>query len=201
MNLMKLGESKKSSTIFFEGGFSAYEKKALDRFDPYNTGSDDCGTVIKVLEKDFRAIMIPEAEFFTTFPRTWKGKVDMKIRRASQLVQVLQKYTILLIKNEIRTAKQIVLKNLFVYLLAPIVFLLFIATTSFLMLKFPPTILLLLFFLIPKVRGYLVEASLSYLILLYSIILTVSKKKYVIWKKPQDRALLTKDMLLQKGLI
>jgi len=201
MNLMKLGESKKSSTIFFEGGFGAFKKKVLDRFDPYNTGSDDCGTVIKVLEKDFRAIMIPEAEFFTIFPRTWKGKVDMKIRRANQLVQILQKYAILLFKNKIRTAKQIVAKNLLVYLVAPISFLLFVATTIFLVLKFPLAILLLLVFLIPKVGGYLVEVSLSYLILLYSIMLTVLKKKSVIWKKPQDRILLTKGMLLQRELI
>jgi len=39
------------------------------------------------------------------------------------------------------------------------------------------------------------------LILLYSIISTISRKKFTVWKKPEDRTLLTEDMLLQKGLI
>jgi len=201
MNIMKLGDSKKSSTILFEGGFSAYKKEALDRFDPYDTGSDDCGTVIGVLEKNFRAIMIPEAEFFTVFPETWKGKIEMKIRRAKQLIQILQRYAILLFRNEIKTAREIVARNLIVYLLAPIAFFFFIVTSVYLMLKFPLLILFLLVFLVPKARNYLVETTLNYIILLYSFISTASKKKYAVWKKPQDRTLLSEEMLLEKGLI
>lgn len=201
MNLMKLGESKKASTIFFEGGFSAYKKDVLDDFDPYDTGSDDCGTVIRVLEKNLRAIMIPEAEFFTTFPETLEGKLRMKIRRANQLIQLLRKYLVLLFRNDIKIAKGIVAKNLLVYLLAPIIFFLFVVTTVFVMVKFPLMTLFLLVLLIPKARGYLIEATLSYLILLYSIILAVAKKKFAIWKKPQDRTLLTEAMLLQKDLV
>jgi len=200
-NLMKLGDSKKSSTILFEGGFSAYRKKALGSFDPYDTGSDDCGTVIRVLEQNFRAIMIPEAEFFTTFPKTWMGKLEIKMRRTNQLVQILKNYVILLFKNEIKTGKEVVAKNLIVYLLGPLMFLFFVVTTVYLMVKFPLAVLLLLVFLIPKVRGYLIEATLNYLILLYSIVSTISRKKFMVWKKPEDRTLLTEDMLLQKGLI
>jgi len=36
---------------------------------------------------------------------------------------------------------------------------------------------------------------------LYSFISTVSKKKNTVWKKPQDRTLLSEEMLLDKGLI
>jgi len=201
MNIMKLGDSKKSSTILFEGGFSAYKKEALDRFDPYNTGSDDCGTVIGVLEKNFRAIMIPEAKFFTVFPETWKGKIEMKIRRAKQLIQILQRYAILLFRNKIRTAREIVARNLIVYLLAPMAFFFFVVTSVYLMLKFPLLILFLLVFLVPKATNYLVETTLNYIILLYSFISTASKKKYKVWKTPQDRTLLSEEMLLEKGLI
>jgi biofilm PGA synthesis N-glycosyltransferase PgaC len=200
-NLMKLGDSKKSSTILFEGGFSAYRREVLSSFDPYDTGSDDCGTVIRVLEKNFRAIMISEAEFFTTFPKTWMGKLEMKLRRTNQLLKVLKTYVFLLFRNEIKTGKEIVAKNLIVYLLAPIMFLFFVVTTIYLMVKFPLAIFLLLAFLIPKVRGYLIEATLNYLIILYSIISTISGRKFAVWKKSEDRALLTEDMLLQKGLI
>jgi len=47
MSTMTLGQSKCGSTLFFEGGFSAYKREVLESFDPYNTGSDDCGTIIK----------------------------------------------------------------------------------------------------------------------------------------------------------
>ena len=201
MNLMRLGESKKSATIFFEGGFSAYKKEVLARFDPYNTGSDDCGTVIKVLETNFSTIMIPEAEFFTTFPTTWKGMVEMKYRRANQLVRIFLKYAALLTKNKIRTAKALVIKNLLVYLLTSVFFFFFMATTIYLMVKCPIIILLLLIFLVPKVREYLIGAILNYLILLYSIVSILLKRKFEVWKKPMDRILLTEEMLLQNGLI
>lgn len=201
MNLMKLGDSKKSSTILFEGGFSAYKAKVLSGFDPYKTGSDDCGTVLGLLEKGFRAIMIPEAEFFTTFPETWEEKTEMKIRRTKQLVRILRNYMVLLLKNEIKTAREVVARNLIIYLLAPITFFFFMVATLYLMLEFPATILLLLIFLVPKVRKYLVEAMLSYLILLFSTILILSRSNVTIWKTRRNRGLLSEEVLLSKGLI
>jgi biofilm PGA synthesis N-glycosyltransferase PgaC len=201
MNLMKLGESKIDSTIFFEGGFSAYKRDLLERFDPYQTGSDDCGTVIKFLEKNYRTLMLAEAEFFTTFPVTWKGKLEIKMRRANQLVQVLGKYGALLFKNKILTGKQTVIKSLLSYLLAPVMFLFFVATTIYLMIELPFTAALLSVFIIPRARSYFVEGASNYLILLYSIFSTILKRKFHTWAQPQDRALFTEDLLAQKGLI
>lgn len=201
MNLMKLGESKSSSTILFEGGFSAYKKEALDSFDPYITGSDDSGTVITLLEKGYRSIMVQEAEFFTTFPRTWKGKIAMKARRANQLVRLFRKYAVLLLKNKIRIAKPVVAKNVFMYLVSPIMFLLLAATTVYLVVKFPIAAASLLILLVPKARSYFAEATLNYLILAYAIFATLSKKRSVIWSQPEDRALLEEQMLVQNGLI
>lgn len=201
MNLMKLADSKQLSTVFFEGGFSAYRRDVLESFDEYNTGSDDCGTVLSVIEKDFRTLMVPEAQFFTAFPRTWAGKIEMKIRRANQLVRVFRKYAVLLLGNRIKAAKWIVFKDLLLYFLAPISFLLLAVTTFFLMWIFPWMILLLLLFLIPRIRDYFIEATLSYLILLLSLVLVLTGKEFKIWKKPQDRRLLTDDVLLKKGLI
>jgi cellulose synthase/poly-beta-1,6-N-acetylglucosamine synthase-like glycosyltransferase len=201
MNLMKLADSKQLSTAFFEGGFSAYRKDVLESFDKYNTGSDDCGTVLGVIEKDFRTLMVPEAQFFTAFPRTWAGKIEMKIRRASQLVRVFRKYAVLLLRGRVKAAKWIVFKDLLLYFLAPISFLFLVATTIVLMWNFPWMVLLLLPFLIPRIRDYFTEATLSYLILLLSLVLVPIGKEFKIWKKPQDRKLVTDDVLLKKGLI
>jgi cellulose synthase/poly-beta-1,6-N-acetylglucosamine synthase-like glycosyltransferase len=202
MNLMKEGESKISSTLLFEGGFSAFKRGVIDCFDPYNTGSDDCGTVIEILEKNYRAIMVPEAEFFTVFPKTWSEKLKIKVRRANQLIQVLGKYAYLLAYGKIKTGKGVVMKNLLVYFLAPFAFLFLIATTICLLFKMPIVAVLLFFlFAVPKVKGLIFEASLNFLIILYAIVLSLFRRKFVVWRQPKDRLLLREEMLLQRQLI
>lgn len=201
MNLMKLGESKLGSTLFFEGGFSAYKKEVLESFDPYNTGSDDCGTVIKIIEKESRAVFIPEAAFFTTFPTTWKGKVSIKTRRATQLVQVFTTYVSLLLRKRVRSAKRVVIQDLFLYLLGPIIFILLLATTIILLLNRPYFALAFLILLIPKVRLNLYEIVQNYLSLFIGIFSLALNKKFVVWDKPKDRTLLTEEILRQHMLI
>jgi cellulose synthase/poly-beta-1,6-N-acetylglucosamine synthase-like glycosyltransferase len=200
-NLIKSGESKISSTLLFEGGFSAYKRGAFESFDPYHTGSDDCGTVISCLEKNLRTIMVTEGEFFTTFPKDWNGRIEIKIRRSAQLVRVLQNYGRLLLKGAFRNERRTVLKNLLIYGLAPIVFPFLIAITVYLMVLFPPMTAILVLFLIPKVNSYLTEVVLNYMIMLYSMISTLSNRTFSIWKKPRDRAVLTKEMLFERDLI
>ncbi len=90
-NYLRLGESKAGSTVFFEGGFAAFKKEALEKFDPYATGSDDCGSIISVIEKNYRAMLVREAKFFSSFPATFQAKMSIKIRRINQLVRVFAK--------------------------------------------------------------------------------------------------------------
>lgn len=201
MNLVKLGESKLGSTLFFEGGFSAYKKEVLESFDPYNTGSDDCGTIIRMTEKGSRAIFVPEAAFFTTFPATWKEKVSIKTRRASQLVQVFVTYVSLLLRKRVRGAKRVVVQNLFLYLFGPVVFILLLVATIVLLLNFPYFTLGFLILLVPKVRLNLFEVVQNYLLLFIGIFSLVLNKKFVVWDKPKDRTLLTEDMLRRYMLI
>lgn len=201
MNLLKLGESKLSSTLLFEGGFSAYKKEVLESFDPYNTGSDDCGTIIRVTEKGSRALFVPEAAFFTAFPATWKGKINIKIRRAGQLVQVFTTYISLLIRKRVKSAKRVVIQDVFLYLLSPIVSVLLLVTTIALLLNFPYFALLFLILLIPKVGLNLFELVQNYLLLFIGFCLFALNKKFIFWDKPEDRVLLTKDLLRQYMLI
>jgi len=201
MNLLKLGESKLSSTLLFEGGFSAYKKEVLESFDPYNTGSDDCGTIIRVTEKGSRSLFVPEAAFFTAFPVTWKGKISIKIRRASQLVRVFTNYAYLLIRKRIKSAKRVVIQDVFLYLVSPIFFVLLLVTIISLLLKFPYFAVFSLIFLIPKIGFKLFEIVQNYLLLFVGICLLAVNKKFVFWGKPVDRALLTEDMLRQFMLI
>jgi biofilm PGA synthesis N-glycosyltransferase PgaC len=201
LNLIRLAESKICSTLFFEGGFSAYKKNVLDSFDPYNTGSDDNGTVIRILEKNFRTIFVPAAAFYTVFPTTWREKVAVKMRRANQLLRVFSKYTSLLLKGNFKSSKNIVLWNLLVYFLSPIIFILLSITTVPILFGFPYFGLAFLILLIPKVRLYVLEVVLSYFILILSAFAIAFNRRFVVWSKPKDRALITEDVLLRRELI
>lgn len=201
MNLVKLGESKVASTLFFEGGFAAYKRRALMSFDPYDTGSDDCGTVIHFIENGYRTILVPEARFYSAFPATWRGKFAIKLRRANQLVHVMWKYFCLLLNNCIKGSKRVVIQAIFLYLIEPIVFIALIVTTIILLLKFPYLALLFGVFLIPRVGIRLFEVVQSYFVLFLSILSSLFKKKFVVWSKPEDRAFLEEKTLRKYRLI
>lgn len=201
MNIMKLGESKIGSTLLFEGGFSAYKRKALISFDPYNTGSDDCGTIIKLIENGYRALLIPEAGFYSAFPITLKGKLEIKIRRANQLVRVFWKYARLLFKGRIRSSRRTVVQGVLLYIGGPLMFAIFITTTVGLLMNFPYLILLLSILLFPKIGMYALEVVQNYFLLLAAMLIAAINKKFVIWSKPEDRAFLKEEVLRNYKLI
>lgn len=201
MNLMKLGQSKLGSTPFFEGGFSAYKREAFGSFDPYNTGSDDCGTIITLAERRLRTLLVLEAQFYTTFPETWKGKFGMKIRRGNQLVRVFWRYFSLVVRGKIRFSRAIIIQGILNYLLGPLMFLALIITTALLLLSYPYFALLFSVLLVPKVRVYLFEVVQNYVILLLSIFSVAVNKRFLIWSQPEDRSLLDRNLLKQYSLI
>jgi len=201
MSIMTLGQSKCGSTLFFEGGFSAYKKEVLESFDPYNTGSDDCGTIIKLAEKNLKAILIPETRFYTTFPLSWRERISIKVRRANQIVRVLLRYVYLLSTNRVKGSKGVIVQGILVYLLGPVMFILFLATTILLLSRSAHFALIFLVLLIPKVRNYLLEAIQNYLVLLVSLFAVTINRKFVVWAKPKDRMLVREDILRKHELI
>lgn len=201
VNLVKLGESKIGSTPLFEGGFSAYRKKILHAFDPYNTGSDDCGTIIKIVENNYRAIIIPEAVFFTAFPSSLKERINMKARRTNQLIRVFKKYAVLLLRNRLKNSRGIVLKNIFFYLVSPFMFIPFLITSLLLVLAFPYLIAVLLLLLVPRMRFYAFEIVQGFFVILFSIFSIAIGKRKVVWDIPEDRRFLSEDALKQHLLI
>ena len=200
-NMLRLGESKAGSTIFFEGGFSAFKRKAFDRFDPYGTGSDDCGTVICVIEKGFKSMLIPQAEFYSRFPTSFRGKIDVKLRRANQLVRVHVRYFDLLLKGKVKIAKKTIIPNILLYLLSPIGFAALIISTFFLVLAFPLLLTLFSLLIIPKVRFYSYVIFESNMLLLGALLGVIAGKRFSIWNQPEDRVWLTKEILTRRNLI
>jgi len=201
MNLLKLGESKIASTLLFEGGFSAYKREALTSFDPYNTGSDDCGSIISIIEKGYRTILIPEASFYSPFPTSWKEKIRMKLRRANQLIRVMHKYFCLILNGYIKDSKSIVIQDIVLYLVSPLMFILLSVTTIFLLLNFPYFTISFSVFLIPKVRVYSFEAVQNYILLLLAMFSVAFGKNFIVWSKCQDRIIIQENILHIYNLI
>jgi biofilm PGA synthesis N-glycosyltransferase PgaC len=200
-NYLRLGESKAGSTVFFEGGFSAFKKEALGKFDPYVTGSDDCGTIVGVIEKNYRAMLVKEAKFYSSFPATFQGKINVKLRRINQLLRVFAKYFDLLFKGKVKSAKSTVIPNTLLYLLSPIAFVIFIVLTTYLVISYP---LLLLFFLlqfVPQVRFYFYQIFENNILLFVSIFAVVFGQKFSVWSQPEDRVWLTRENLASYDLI
>jgi len=201
LHAARLGESRIDSTLFFEGGFCAYKRKLLNLFDPYNTGSDDNGTVIQILEKNHRTLFVPEAKFYTTFPISWRERVNLKIRRSSQLLRVLMKYLKLLLNGKLKRARKIVILNLLAYVVSPIFFILFSIMSLIVLLHFPFIVLILVIFIVPRIRIYLLDAIMGFLALIFGMILNASNKRFTFWSQPQSRALFNRDLLLKYELI
>ncbi len=202
MSCVRLGESKYYSTIIFEGGFSAYKRNVLDEFD-CETGCDDTGTALNVVQKKARTILIPEATFFTAFPTTWKGKIVIKVRRASQLVQIWTKCLTFLLKNRLELPKRIAVSEMFLHIFNPLIFVSLALVTLLLVFQYPIFLLgFLCLLLVPKTRNLLIETLQNNLILLGALVSLILKRKFVIWTKADEsRQELTRDLLVARKLL
>ena len=200
-NILRLGESMDGSTPFFEGGFSAFKRSSFDRFDPYCTGSDDCGTVISVVERNFRAMLVPEAEFYSPFPTSVRSKLDVKLRRINQLIRVFGKYFSLLTKGKLKTSKKTLIPNIMLYLFSPSAFVLFLILTVFLIYNFPYLLLILTLLAVPKVRFYSYEIFESNILLFLAMFGVAAGRSFSIWNQPDDRACLSREKLNQLNLV
>ncbi len=201
LNSRRLGESKLGSTMFFEGGFSAFKRYAITAFDRYDTGSDDNGTAIQVIEKNLRAIYLPEAKFFTFFPATWRDKSSVKIRRANQMVRVCSTYACLLLKGRLKTSKTVILQDVLVNFLSPFAFILLLAVSVPLVLQFPYLLFVLLILMLPKIRLIVSEAIQGHLIVLLALISALFGRRFVIWNIPARENVFCKELLRLNMLI
>jgi len=201
MNRMKMGESELGFTPLFEGGFSAYRIGEISSFDPYETGSDDCGTIIRLAESGKKAILVYEAWFFTGFPTSRRERLKMKIRRSNQLVRVFINYLSLLLHKRIKIGHRVIFTNTYIYLIGSFLFVVFLVLTGVTFFFYPWLLLLLLLFAVPKVGTMLFELCQSYLVLFASLLAVAFGKKALIWSKPEDRTLLTEKLLADADLI
>jgi len=186
-NLIRLGESKLHSTIRFEGGFCAFKKNAFDRFDA-ETGSDDSGTALKVVQRGYRAIMVPDAVFYTAFPTLFADKLKTKARRATQLVSLWTKCSNLLFQRRLLLPKKIVIPELLLFTLSPLILAGLIVTTASAILLSPfslftLSVLLFVGCLLILARRTFIEVLVDNFVLFYSLLSNVRGRRYTVWEK------------------
>ena len=188
-NLIRLGESKLHSTIRFEGGFCAYKKNAFEKFDS-ETGADDSGTALEVVQRGYRAIMVPDTLFYTVFPTRLHSKLEMKARRATQLTSLWVKCFKLLFKRQLLLPKKIAIPEILLFILSPVILLALIVTTIAAILLSPfsvfsLSILVIIGCLLIFARRIFVEVVVDNLVLLYALVSLLRGRRYTNWDKAQ----------------
>jgi cellulose synthase/poly-beta-1,6-N-acetylglucosamine synthase-like glycosyltransferase len=185
--LIRTGESKIHSTIRFEGGFCAYKKGAFKEFDR-ETGSDDSGTALNVVQHNKRAILVPGATFSTSFPADLPGKLRIKARRANQLIGLWMSCLRLMINGRLNLPKRIVIPEIVLFIVDPLVLLVLIITSLTTLIIYPLSSFSLFVFIF--VGGLLVfagkvflEVLFDNLILLYALTSFVFGRRYKVWQK------------------
>jgi cellulose synthase/poly-beta-1,6-N-acetylglucosamine synthase-like glycosyltransferase len=187
INLIRLGESKIHSTIRFEGGFCAYKRSAFTNFD-HETGSDDSGTALEIVQRGYRAILAPEAFFYTSFPTKFTGKFKVKLRRANQLIGLWAKCLKLLLRGCLLLPKRIAVAEITLFIFNPLIFLALIITGVLAIFNlFLPVGLIILFIIILSLlfaRQIFLEVVIDQFILLFALVSFLFKRRYISWEKP-----------------
>lgn len=185
MSLVRLGESKIHSTLRFEGSFCAFRKKAFDVFDE-DTGADDSGTALKIIQNGYRAIFIPEAYAYGEVSQKIRNKINTKIRRATHLTTLWFKCSKIILEGNMKLPKKLILPEIIISVLNPLIFVILMFLTLVLVF-YNPIIIIPIFLgvcialLIPMMRNYIAQGILYQFILLYSIYLFFTNKKFMMW--------------------
>lgn len=188
--IIRTGESKVHSTIRFEGGFCAYKRGAFTEFDR-ETGSDDSGTALDVVQHKQRAILAPEVLFTTSFPTALSGKIKIKARRANQLIGLWIKCLKFMIKSELVLPKRIVIPEIILFMVNPLLFLSLTIITAILLIispfsLFSISILLLVSILLLFARNLFLELILNNFILVFAFLSYLIGRRYISWRRTKS---------------
>jgi cellulose synthase/poly-beta-1,6-N-acetylglucosamine synthase-like glycosyltransferase len=186
VSVMRIGESKIYSTIRFEGGFCAYRRDAFDHFD-CETGADDSGTALTIVQNGWRTVLVPDAIFYTSFPSDLLGKMRIKVRRASQLIGLSVKCFRLMVHRQLRLPKKIAIPQMLLFIINPIMLLALsgVALGTVVLYPFSFFSLTLLLFVIGSLlvaKRVFVEVLVDNLILLGALFSFLSGKRYIAWQ-------------------
>ncbi len=163
-------------------------RSAFDKFDA-ETGSDDSGTALEVVQRGYRAIMVPDTVFYTTFPTVFAQKLRTKARRATQLMSLWVKCSKLLFKRQLLLPKKILIPEMLLFIFSPLILIALMATTASAILFIPYSlftvgILLFIGCLFVFARRTFIEVFVDNLVLFYALLSVMRGRRYTAWEKP-----------------
>lgn len=187
MSVWRLGESKIHSTIRFEGCFCAFKRNSFQEFDS-ESGADDSGTALRIIQNGYRAILVPEARMQAEMPFKTRERARAKIRRAVHLTGLWTQCLRLLVKKRLKLPKKIAIPEILLSLFMPFIFVALVFLTFLSLVYYPIPISLFLAALclvglVPRARNLLVQAILDQFILCYAVLLYANRKKFVVWER------------------
>jgi biofilm PGA synthesis N-glycosyltransferase PgaC len=182
-NNLRMGESKIHSTQFFQGELSLYKREAFEKFND-EKGSDDSGTVKNIIAKGYRTIFVPEAVFSDVAPYTWKGRFDLKKRRALHVIHALVEAAKMKREKRFPQPALILYTNCFVHLINPFLILPFFLGLAYLVYVFPWLLLFSLpLFLWKKSRILIISYLTSNFALICANLKYIRGEEQIVWKK------------------
>lgn len=190
MSIWRLGESKIHSTIRFEGSFCAFRRSAFREFD-WQSGADDSGTALQIIQNGYRAILAPEVLIQAHMPSNFRDRAQAKTRRAVHLTGLWVNCLRLLANRRLKLPKKIALPEIFLSLFVPFIFVALFCSTFLLFLYYPVPVLffvgaICLVGLIPRIGTYVFQGIMDQFILFYAIILYAMKKRYITWESTRQ---------------
>lgn len=128
--LIRKAESNIDSTIIYNGEFLAFRKNLIERLDE-DVGADDTQIAIKIKESGHRALFLNEANFYEYAPSSSKMRWKQKVRRSSQVVQVLLRYRYMMFKRPDTYSRLIYPWNFFMHTISPFIFMSLLVMLAF----------------------------------------------------------------------
>jgi cellulose synthase/poly-beta-1,6-N-acetylglucosamine synthase-like glycosyltransferase len=200
---IKLGESKIHSTIMFHGGFAAYRRSLLDKF---NVDSDDTGTALDIVQNGYRTILIPNAKSYGLEFVSWKDKSSIKVRRAKHNIKTWLRCFRLLVHKRLLLPMKIAIPELFLYLFNPMILLALLLNTAILIYYYPVFTVIIACMLAPlliikRTRLLFVETLQNNFFLLFGLLSLTTGKDIILWNPSQDtRIAISLDILEREQL-
>ncbi|MCW4029160.1 MAG: glycosyltransferase [Candidatus Bathyarchaeota archaeon] len=201
---IRIGESKVHSTLFFQGGFAAFKRSILEEF---NHATDDSGTALDIIQKNQRALLIPDTGFFTLSPTVYRNKISIKIRRASHLQKLCARCLKLFLQGKLAFPKRIALPEIYLHIFSPLFLVAFLILSVAVMVMYPSLggILILgvaVLLVVKKTRTTALELLQNNLILLTALTSFILNRKFRAWRPIEEsRFGLNEQLLREQKLI
>jgi len=187
--MLRVAESKVHSTPVAEGEIQLFRRGQFVEFDTSIGGDDTCAALCMV-EKGFRSISAEDVIFFEPTPLSWRARFSQKVRRGQHVVQAFLKHRGLVRRKGI-FSRVIFPMEIFLYVINPLLFPVFLATTLFLaIISLPFAVFIgiatILAFLIPPLSKAALTHITNNLTMLMALVKEAKGEKQLVWTKIEE---------------